>query len=77
MSDELITLTTLNSTYDADILKIELDKNDIQSFIIDEHTSVAAPHLINALGGIRVQVYQKDAEKAISVLEKINGQAFQ
>lgn len=65
----MITVATLNSLNEAHLLRSMLESREIPAFIPDENTAQADWALINAIGGIRVQVpesYREDAEKVVA-----------
>jgi len=66
----MITLVTLSSLNDAFVLRSMLAANEIRAFIPDENTAQVDWGYINAIGGIRVQIAEKDSEKALSILSE-------
>ena len=50
------TVASFMNAQDAHLLRIRLGDAGIQATVCDEATTAIAPHYINAIGGIRVQV---------------------
>jgi hypothetical protein len=48
------------NSQDAHLLRIRLADEGISATVCDEATTAIAPHYINAIGGIRVQVQEED-----------------
>lgn len=65
---QLVTISTFPTPIEANIAKNRLENEGVPSFVNDEATVGIAWHLGNALGGIKVQVAEKDAERARSIL---------
>lgn len=68
----LITVYRLNTSIDAYLLQNYLESEDIESFILDEHTVDMNPLFSNAIGGVRLQVKEEDVERALEVIETYN-----
>ena len=69
MAEKLVTLATFDMPFEAHLAKGLLETNDVSSFLADEFTVGVAWHLSNALGGIKLQVAETDAERAIPLLK--------
>ena len=54
---------------DLAIVKGRLEADGIQCFALDEYTIQAKPGLSDAYGGVKLQVREEDAEKAIQILK--------
>lgn len=65
----LITIQRLNTSIDAHLLQNYLESEDIESFILDEHTVDMNPLFSNAIGGVRLQVKEEDVERAKELIE--------
>ena len=70
MPDDLVTLTTYVNTYEAHIAKACLEEAGILVFLQDTETIGLYWHMSNAIGGVKLQVPTKDAERATSILAK-------
>ena len=71
MKTEFYTVTS--STYPADIqiLKGKLESEGIPVFLRDENTINTDPLISDAIGGVKLQVYASDKEKAVSIYKQI------
>jgi len=71
MKNEFYTLTS--STYPADIqiLKGKLESEGIPVFLRDENTINTDPLISDAIGGVKLQVYEADKEKAIAIYKEL------
>ena len=68
----MITIATCNHPAHAQLLKAVLGDSGIAAFIPDENTAQTAPYLIFAIGGIRVQVTEENAEAAREIVAQID-----
>jgi len=73
MAEKLVTITTFDMPTEAHLAKNLLAANGLAPFLADEFTVGVAWHLSNALGGIKLQVAETDAERAIAALEGPEG----
>jgi hypothetical protein len=62
--NEFVTIRTFTYPHDAFIIKTRLEDEGIECFLKDELTIQADNFLINALGGVKLQVRQSDYAKA-------------
>lgn len=69
MSKKLVTVATFGTPTEANLARNQLDAEGIRAFLADETTVGMAWHLGNAVGGIKLQVADDDAERALSILE--------
>jgi len=71
MTIEFYTITS--STYPADIqiLKGKLESEGIPVFLRDENTINTDPLISDAIGGVKLQVYESDKEKAIAIYKQL------
>ncbi|GGG37179.1 hypothetical protein GCM10011414_03210 [Croceivirga lutea] len=71
MKKEFYTVTS--STYSADIqiLKGKLESEGIQVFLRDENTINTDPLISDAIGGVKLQVYIADKERAIAIYKEL------
>jgi Putative prokaryotic signal transducing protein len=67
-ADDVVTLTRLNNLTAAQLLCGRLDAEGIEARIPDEVMAAQTWHLNCAIGGIRVQVHQRDLERAKEIL---------
>lgn len=71
MKNEFYTVTS--STYPADIqiLKGKLESEGIPVFLRDENTINTDPLISDAIGGVKLQVYATDKERAITFYKQL------
>tara|TARA_R110002111_G_scaffold2705_4_gene17925 strand:- start:10101 stop:10646 length:546 start_codon:yes stop_codon:yes gene_type:complete len=70
MSSEFVTVATLNTPTEANLVRNQLEAEEIRVFLSDEEAVGMAWYLGNALGGIKVQVAEADAERAFAILDE-------
>ena len=75
MDDKLVTVGEYETSFEANIAKLELDSNDINSFVLGEYLGSAIP----TIGIVRVelQVFAKDADRAKEILQAAANQPEQ
>jgi ABC-type uncharacterized transport system ATPase component len=66
---KLITIRAYDSYVNAQLAVNKLLSEGVQSFLRDEHTVTLDPFLSNAIGGIKLQVMQKDRAFALMILD--------
>ncbi|QDT96820.1 putative signal transducing protein [Gimesia aquarii] len=69
MSDDLVTVATLNTPTEAILVRNLLDAEGIPVFLSDTEAVGMAWYLGYALGGVKVQVAESDVERAFEVLD--------
>jgi hypothetical protein len=69
-SASFVTIASFNTAVEAHILQGRLEDEGIASNIVDAETVTMAWHLGQAVGGIKVQVFADDAERACEIIEK-------
>lgn len=69
MNDKLTTVATFADPIEASIAKNRLESEGVKTVLSDEATVAMAWHLISALGGIKLQVLERDLEQAAAILE--------
>jgi len=67
MSDKLVTIERFYNIGEAQIAKLTLVSKGIDCFLADEFMSTYVPY---AIGGIRLQVRESDAERAEEILRE-------
>lgn len=65
----LITLTVFEYPFQAQVIKSKLESEDIYVFLKDELTIQIDNFLSNAIGGVKLQVYENDVEKSLEILK--------
>lgn len=68
MSDDLVTVGQYTMPQDAHLARVELESHGIDAFVRDEFIIVADPLYSNAIGGVRLDVPEEDAERAREIL---------
>lgn len=71
-SNDLITIATYNSVYEAKVAKTLLESQEIPVFLADENTIGTAWHLSQALGGVRLCVPSEFIEDALKLLDEVS-----
>ena len=66
MPDKLVTVATFSAPMSAHIARNQLEAAGILAFLADEATVGTAWHLGTAVGGIKLQVVDSDAEHRTS-----------
>lgn len=69
---ERIIIKVVDNVIDAHILTARLEAEGIVTFIYDEHIVTQNPLLNQAVGGIKIKVYQKDVERSKEILKEIS-----
>ncbi|QDU51297.1 putative signal transducing protein [Gimesia panareensis] len=70
MSDDFVTVATLNTPTEASLVRNQLEAEGIRVFLSDEEAVGMAWYLGNAIGGIKVQVAAEDADRAFGLLDE-------
>ena len=68
--EHLVTIKSFLTPSEANLMQTYLAAEEIYSFLKDEHSVVMQPYLANAMGGVKLQVREEDAERAVDVLKK-------
>ncbi len=68
MSNRLVTIATFQNPIEGSLARSRLEDAGIKTFLADEETVGVAWHLSNALGGVKLQVQESDAEEAMTIL---------
>lgn len=74
MGTRLVTIATFDQPAQARLAKNALDEEGIRSAISDENLVAMDWLLSNAVGGVKVQVWEEDADRAVAVLERKFGE---
>lgn len=65
---KLVTVASFSHPSEAELAKSKLESEGIESFVADAHTVQMNWLYSNALGGVKVQVWEADAAKAQEIL---------
>lgn len=68
--DNFVTIKTFAYPIDLAVIRGRLEAEGIECVAQDELMAQANPFLSNAIGGIKLQVRQRDLQKAIEILEE-------
>ena len=75
MEDTFYQLATFEYVADVQIVKGKLESEGIPVFLKDENTLNSDPIISNAIGGVKLQVYSKDKERAVAIYNEIRAYA--
>jgi DNA-directed RNA polymerase subunit RPC12/RpoP len=76
MSDKFKTIAQFQYSTEARIVKGRLEADGIPVFLSDSFTIDTDPLVSNAIGGVKLKVYARDALKAQYILQSINKYAL-
>lgn len=69
---DFVTIARFSNSFDMHVVKGRLEADGITCFVRDEHTITANPMYDIALGGIKLQVQEKDVAAAQELLKDIH-----
>lgn len=72
---DFVTLATFVYPHEYAVLRLLLDKGNIQYFFQNETMVGVFPFYSNALGGIHLKVHKEDIVQAKEILESFNGKS--
>ena len=70
MSDKLVTIARFDDPLMAHIAQAKLESEGIESFITDENIAGTYSLLSNTLGGVKLQVKESLASKAVELIDQ-------
>lgn len=76
MKEKFFLLGAFEYVADVLILKGKLESEGIPVFLKDENTLNADPLISNAIGGVKLMVYEDDAEEALRIYNDIRNYAL-
>lgn len=76
MGQKFFTIASFEYPADVQILKGKLESEGIPVFLRDENTLNSDPLISNAIGGVKLQVYTEDKEKALDIYDEIRAYAI-
>ena len=76
MENKFYQLASFEYVADVQIVKGKLESEGIPVFLRDENTLNSDPLISIAIGGVKLQVYSKDKERAIAVYNSIRTYAL-
>ncbi|AMP98268.1 hypothetical protein AY601_1350 [Pedobacter cryoconitis] len=68
--DKIVVFETYYNPIEANIVKSRLMDADIQCFLSDENTITLNPLYTQALGGVKLHLFEKDVDLARSILQE-------
>lgn len=76
MKDKFFTIAAFEYPADAQIIRGKLESEGIPVFLKDENTLNSDPIISDAIGGVKLQVYTKDKERALQIYNEIRAYAI-
>lgn len=76
MSETFYTIAAFEFTADVQIIKGKLESEGIAVFLKDENTLNSDPLISHAIGGVKLQVYESQKEKALAIYNEIRAYAL-
>lgn len=75
--DSMITIARYSWPHEAQIARAKLESEGVPVFVADEHTVSVNWLLSGAVGGIRVQVPEEHAARAVEILQRDDSEAVE
>lgn len=72
MEDSFTTIAVFQYSSEALIIKGKLESENITVFLADEYTVDMDPLVSNAIGGVKLQVYTEQVERAKDIIRTID-----
>ncbi|TKC05480.1 DUF2007 domain-containing protein [Pedobacter polaris] len=63
MEDKIVVYSSYYNPIEANIIKSRLEDSDIPCFLTDEHVATIQPMYNQAIGGVKLNVFEKDIER--------------
>lgn len=76
MAEKFFMLASFEFAADVQILKGKLESEGIPVFLRDENTLNSDPLISNAIGGVKLQVYTKDKDRALKIYNEVRAYAI-
>ncbi len=76
MDETFYTLASFEFAADVQIIKGKLESEGIKVFLKDENTLNSDPLISSAIGGVKLQVYAHERERAIEIYNEIRPYAL-
>lgn len=70
-NEKFITVLTVTFPYEIAVIRGRLEAEGISCFVKDELTVQVNPFYSNAIGGVKLQVLERDLNQAIEILKKM------
>ncbi len=68
MHTEFVTVATFQTPVDAHLARSRIEGEGIETILLDENTVHTLWHMNTAFGGIKLQVYEEDGQRAVAIL---------
>jgi DNA-directed RNA polymerase subunit RPC12/RpoP len=68
MKDKIVTLDAYYDVMEAEIIRARLEANDIPCFIADDNVMNSVPVYNLMMGGVRINVFERDLETCRAIL---------
>ena len=75
MKQEFYTIGAFEYVADVQVIKAKLESEGIPVFLRDEYTLNTDPLISSAIGGVKLQVYSIDRDRAIKIYNNIRSYA--
>lgn len=75
MKQEFYTIGAFEYVADVQVVKAKLESEGIPVFLRDENTLNTDPLISSAIGGVKLQVYTVDKDRAIEIYDEIRAYA--
>ncbi len=72
MEDKIVVYRTFYNPIEANIVKARLEDSDIPCFLTDENVATIQPLYNQAIGGVKLNVFERDIDKINLLLEEQN-----
>lgn len=76
MKQEFFTIGAFEYVADVQIIKAKLESEGIPVFLRDENTLNTDPLISSAIGGVKLQVYTEDKDRALDIYNEIRSYAI-
>jgi len=67
---KIVTVFTFNFAYEAYIVRGRLESEGIECFLQDEYYLQLNPFATSAIGGVKLQIWEKDLNRTIEILKE-------
>lgn len=75
MKQELVTIGSFEYLADVQVIRSKLESEGIEVFLKDENILATDPLISSAIGGVKLQVFSKDRERAMEIFDELRGYA--
>lgn len=76
MAEKFYHLASFEFVTDVQIIKGKLESEGIAVFLRDENTLNSDPLISNAIGGVKLLVYEKDGDRATAIYNEVRAYAW-